>query len=137
MVEEPLKFVEQDRRQLDTPATAYLNGSRPKQLHFEMIGDFVDIHELEWPAIRGGLQSELYGEHDPIPVEASDLADVVAAKPSDQVTSKLSWSISTDEELARLMFSLMLIPPPMRMRRGFGNPRVRSRTRPFCHESRS
>jgi hypothetical protein len=92
---------------------ATLLGSNPKpprwgdlqrHLHFGMMGDLVDILEHDWPAVKEGLESELYGDHDPVPVDVVDLADLVAARPTGPVTSKLSWSNLSDEDFERLMF---------------------------------
>jgi Restriction endonuclease len=97
-----------------------LLGSNPKpprwtdlqrHLHFGMRGDLMDIHEHDWPAVKRGLLFELYGEHDPVPVDVADLADIVAARPSGHVTSKLTWSNLSDEEFERLMFSLIADTP--------------------------
>jgi hypothetical protein len=72
----------------DVSEVTTLLGSNPKpprwtdlqrHLHFGMMGDLVDIHEYDWPAVKRGLLSELYGEHDPLPVEVEDLAEIVAA----------------------------------------------------------
>jgi hypothetical protein len=97
-----------------------LLGSNPKpprwtdlqrHLHFAMISDLVDIHQHDWPAVKRGLLSELYGEQDPVPVDVADLADIVAARPTGHVTSKLAWSNLSDEEFERLMFALIADTP--------------------------
>ena len=50
-----------------------------------MMGDFIDIHKHDWPAVRAGLKSGLYGEHDPVPVDVDDLSEIVAARPLGRV----------------------------------------------------
>src|SRR5262249_4435642 len=104
---------------------ATLLGSNPKpprwsdlqrHLHFSMMGDLIDIIRHDWPAVKGGLEAELYGEHDPVPVDVGDLADLVAARPTGPVTSKLAWSNLSDEDFERLMFCLILET------RGYENP---------------
>src|SRR5260370_13198744 len=95
---------------------ATLLGSNPKppgwgtlmrHLHFGQMADLSDIHRTDWPAVKGGLRVGIYGEHDPVPVGVTDLEDIVAARPQGPVTSKLHWSVLTDEEFERLMFSLI------------------------------
>jgi Restriction endonuclease len=102
-----------------------LLGSSPKpprwsdlnrHLHFGMMNDLMDILEHDWPAVKDGLESELYGDHDPIPVDLADLGDLVAARPTGPVTSKLSWSNLNDEDFERLMFCLISETP------GYENP---------------
>lgn len=104
---------------------ATLLGSNPKpsrwgdlqrHLHFGMTGDLVDILEHDWPAVKEGLESALYGDHDPIPVDIADLADLVAARPTGHVTSRLTWSNLTDENFERLIFCLISETP------GYENP---------------
>lgn len=82
-------------------------GDLQRHLHFGMVGDLVDILEHDWPAVQDGLKSELYGEHDPVPVDVTDLADLVAARPTGRVTSQLTWSNLTDEDFERLIFNLI------------------------------
>jgi hypothetical protein len=81
-----------------------------------MVGDLVDILDHDWPAVQEGLRSELYGEHDPVPVDVIDLADLVAARPTGHVTSQLAWSNLTDENFERLIFNLISETP------GYENP---------------
>jgi hypothetical protein len=104
---------------------ATLLGSNPKpprwgdlqrHLHFGMMGDLVDIHKHDWPAVKEGLRSDLYGEHDPIPVDVVDLDDLIAARPTGPVTSKLAWSVLSDEDFERLMFCMISETP------GYENP---------------
>jgi hypothetical protein len=91
-------------------------GTLMRHLHFGQMADLSDIHKVDWPAVKGGLRIGIYGEHDPVPVGVADLADIVAARPQGPVTSKLNWSVLTDEEFERLMFSLIGETP------GYENP---------------
>jgi hypothetical protein len=108
-----------------------LLGSNPKpprwtdlqrHLYFAVRRDLTDIHEQDWPAVKRGILSELYGEHDPVPVDVADLADIVAARPSGRVTSKLIWSNLSDEEFERLMLSLIADTPSYENPSGFSKP---------------
>ena len=98
-------------------------GSRPtrwsdlqRHLHFGMVGDLADILRLDWPAVKRSLTSELYGQHDPVPVTCDDLSEIVAAKPTGPVTTRLDWQGLTDDEFERLVF-LMISETP-----GYENP---------------
>lgn len=94
-----------------------------RHLHFGKMGDLSDIGEHDWPAVKGGLLAELYGEHDPVPVDVADLGDVIAARPSGRVTSKLNWASLDEEAFERLMFSLIVDTP------GYENPQWLQQTR--------
>lgn len=78
-----------------------------RHLYFGMFGDLVDIIERDWPAVKQGLQSNLYGEHDPVPVGVEDLSETVASRPQGPVTSKLAWTVLSDEDFERMMFVLI------------------------------
>lgn len=88
-----------------------------RHLHFGMAQDLLDIHSLDWPAVRTQVTQSLYGEHDPLPVGVADLADVVAKHPAGAVPTKLQWSVLTDEDFERLIFVLIAGTP------GYENPR--------------
>lgn len=74
---------------------------------FGMVCDFEDIQNRDWPAVRPALQQNLYGDDEALPVETSDLAELIAAKPRGPVTAKLKWSNLSDEDFERLIFSLI------------------------------
>lgn len=78
-----------------------------RHLHFGMVGDLIDVQKLDWPAIKPLLVSALYGEDDPLPVDVSDLSDLVAARPAGPVTTQLDWSVLSDEAFERLLFVLI------------------------------
>jgi len=82
-------------------------GDLQRHLHFAMVGDLADILKFDWPAVKKSLASELYGQHDPIPVTANDLADVVATRPAGPVTTRLAWEALSDEDFERLVFLLI------------------------------
>ena len=98
-------------------------GSRPtrwsdlqRHLHFGVQGDLSDILMLDWPAVKKSLTSQLYGQHDPVPVTADDLGEIVAAGPTGPVTARLDWQALTDEDFERLVFLLISEAP------GYENP---------------
>jgi hypothetical protein len=74
------------------------------------IGQGVDLHDiarLDWPSVRKEIEANLYSELEPLPVAAGNLADLVRAKPSGPVTTKLNWSAISDEEFERLLFNIV------------------------------
>lgn len=90
------------------------SGERPlrwkdlqRHIHFAKVQDLCDIRDHDWPEIKTGLQSIVYHEHDPLPVDVADLGEVAASKPRGAVPSKLDWSSLTDEEFERLIFMLI------------------------------
>lgn len=87
-----------------------------EHLHWAQLPDFSDIYQKDWPTVKVGLRVGVYGDHDPVPVGVADLEDIVAARPQGPVTSRLNWSVLTDEEFERLMFSLIGETP------GYENP---------------
>ena len=78
-----------------------------RHLAFSAPVDLYDIVVHDWPTIKGGLVTSLYGPTEPIPVETLDLADIVRAKPSGKVATALKWEVLTDEDFERLMFLLL------------------------------
>jgi hypothetical protein len=82
-------------------------GDLHRHIHFGMVGDFLDIQRYDWPAAKESLRAAFYTEHDPLPLQVSDLAEIVALKPNGSVTPKLEWSSLTDEDFERLIFSLI------------------------------
>ena len=78
-----------------------------RHLHFGMVGDLSDIVRLDWPAVSKSLREDLYGEHDPVPVSAGDLGEIVAQRPVGPVSKELNWSFLNDEDFERLVFLLI------------------------------
>lgn len=74
---------------------------------FAMVCDFEDIQSRDWPTVKPALEKNLYGDDEALPVEAADLANLVASRPRGPVTAKLKWSNLTDENFERLIFSLI------------------------------
>jgi hypothetical protein len=89
------------------------------------IGQGVDLHDiarLDWPSVRAELQENLYSELEPLPVQVSNIASLVQAKPSGPVTTKLNWEAITAEDFERLLFNLMADAG------GYANPQMLMRT---------
>lgn len=93
-----------------------------RHLHFAMVGDLADIEEYNWPAVKEGLRKGLYGVYEALPVAATDLADLVAAKPTGPVITALEWENIDADAFERLVFSLISQVP------GYENPEWLMRT---------
>ncbi|MFT0893077.1 restriction endonuclease [Pseudochelatococcus sp. G4_1912] len=78
-----------------------------RHLKFAECQDLHDIEQFDWPNVKRGLEQGLYGENEPLPVSAIDLADLVAAKPRGPVTVQLQWSNLTADGFERLLFTLI------------------------------
>lgn len=78
-----------------------------RHLHFAMVGDLGDIEEHDWPAVKEGLRKGLYGSNEALPVAVTDLADLVAAKPTGPIITALKWENIDADTFERLIFSLI------------------------------
>lgn len=93
-----------------------------RHLHYGTAGDFYDIEQSDWPKVKEGLRSGLYGINEPLPVQVEDLAELVSAKPRGPVTTELRWSRLDAEGFERLIFALIGAEP------GYENPEWLMRT---------
>ena len=100
-----------------------------RHLHFSMVNDLSDIIQFDWPAVSKSLRDQLYGDHDPAPVAAEDLSEIVALPPAGPATSRLDWNVLNDEDFERLMFNSSQMNRPTRIRSGFRRPAPRTEGR--------
>lgn len=99
---------------------------RDFRLHLLSFGQGADLNDIEqhdWPAVKDGLRKDLYGVNEPLPVDVSDLSDVLAARPRGAVTTALQWNKLDDDGFERLLFALISSEP------GYENPEWLMRTR--------
>ncbi len=94
-----------------------------RHLTFGQGGDLQDIEELDWPRVKEGLRKGLYGVKEPLPIDVSDLADLVTAKPRGPIITALRWSNLNDDGFERLIFALISDEA------GYENPEWLMRTR--------
>ena len=78
-----------------------------RHLGFGQNHDLRDIKGLDWPTIRPALAEGLYGEDQPLPVPVEDLGDLVAARATDSVPTRLHWEGLSSEEFERVIFALI------------------------------
>ena len=90
------------------------SGARPDQWNMFMqeleTQESESVHDMAnrvWPDIKRFLEDGLYGDYDPVPVEADDLNEVLNASPTGHVSNKLNWSVLSDEDFERLIFNLL------------------------------
>ncbi|MBU2603406.1 MAG: restriction endonuclease [Actinobacteria bacterium] len=82
-------------------------GDLLRHLHFGLYCDVRDVMDTDWPAVKAGLRSSLYGETEPVPVQVTDLSELVNAKPGGPVASRLNWVALSEEDFERLVFALI------------------------------
>lgn len=82
-------------------------GNLRRHLGFGQASDLYDIENHDWPNVRAELRKGLYGVNEPVPVEAVDLADLVASKPRGPITIALDWKKLDDDGFERLIFALI------------------------------
>jgi hypothetical protein len=77
-------------------------------------GQGVDLHDIartDWPLVRTSIEQDMYGDHDPLPVDTGDLAELVAARPVGPVSTALDWQRLSDEDFERLVFNIISSAP--------------------------
>jgi len=88
------------------PGKARWNDLR-RHLSFQHPVDLSDIAVMDWPSVREEVQLSLYGDREPLPVAVDDLADLVKARPTGAVTSRLDWARIDAEDFEGLVFELV------------------------------
>lgn len=97
-------------------------GDLKRHLYFHMVQDLFDIRALDWPEVKAGISTALYGDDDPLPINVSDLGELVASKPEGDVVTGLAWEALADDGFERLIFTLISRTP------GYENPQWLTRT---------
>jgi hypothetical protein len=73
-------------------------------------GQGVDLHDIvehDWPSMLIDINESLYTDTEPMPVNVTDLAVLVDARPTGRVSTKLNWDDLDDEGFERLVFNLI------------------------------
>lgn len=78
-----------------------------RHLHFGTDVDLHDIITMDWPSVRAEIEEYLYDDNEPLPVTVDDLGEMVRARPTGPVSTKLTWSNLTDEDFESLVFELV------------------------------
>ncbi len=78
-----------------------------RHLAFAQGCDLHDIADHDWPSVLEDIQSALYDQFEPIPVQVDDLAELAATRPRGAVSTKLAWNVLDDEAFERLLFNII------------------------------
>ena len=78
-----------------------------RHLSFGESVDLDDILDTDWPSVKGNLESFIYDEFEPMPVEVDDLGALVSARPRGPVTTALEWGRLDADAFERLLFELI------------------------------
>ncbi|CAM4361199.1 restriction endonuclease [Nocardia ninae] len=78
-----------------------------RHMRFAQGHDLHDIANMDWPSVREDIQAGLYSELEPLPMELEDLSELVRAKPTGAVTTKLNWSAISADDFERLLFNIV------------------------------
>lgn len=98
-------------------------GDLARHFHFALGVDLHDIADSDWPSVRPDIENALYGQLEPLPVDAEDLAELVATRPAGPVSTALMWSALDDDSFERLVFNILQDAA------GYENPRWLMKTR--------
>jgi hypothetical protein len=98
-------------------------GTLNRHLGFAQGTDLHDIVERDWPAAKADIENALYGELEPLPIEADDLGLLAKTQPEGAVTTALNWEGLSDDDFERLIYNLFTNAA------GYENPKWLMKTR--------
>lgn len=78
-----------------------------RHLHFGQSNDLSDIVTMDWPSVRGEVETSLYDDTEPLPIEVDDLGDLARAQPTGPVRARLEWPNLSPERFESLIFDLI------------------------------
>ncbi|MGH9192681.1 MAG: restriction endonuclease [Acidimicrobiales bacterium] len=67
----------------------------------------MDILDMDWPSVRAEVDTCLYDDLEPLPVNVDDLGELANARPQGPVSTALDWDSLTAQEFERLVFELV------------------------------
>jgi hypothetical protein len=82
-------------------------GDLQRHLYFGLVGDLVDILNVDWPKVKAGLSAGLYDENEPVPVDVEDLGQLASSRPTGSIATRLKWELLDAEGFERLLFALI------------------------------
>jgi hypothetical protein len=88
------------------PRRARWNDLR-RHLSFAQPVDLNDIVNHDWPSVRDQIETALYDDREPLPVDVVDLGDLVRARPTGPVSTRLDWSVLSADQFEALVFDLI------------------------------
>lgn len=77
-----------------------------RHLRFAQSNDLSDIVSMDWPSVKAEVEAALYDDREPLPVAVDDLGELVRARPSGPVSTRLPWNRLSDEHFEALIYDL-------------------------------
>ncbi|MCZ7538137.1 MAG: hypothetical protein M5T61_20840 [Acidimicrobiia bacterium] len=62
---------------------------------------------MDWPSVKDEVEASLYDDREPIPVAVDDLGELVRARPTGPVSTRLDWKRLADDDFEGLVFALV------------------------------
>ncbi|MFD5424455.1 restriction endonuclease [Streptomyces sp. NPDC127084] len=78
-----------------------------RHMRFSQGHDWHDIVELDWPAVRAGIEAKAVGDSDPLPVPDIDLGHAASGSLTGAATLALPWDRLDDDGFERLLYDLL------------------------------
>jgi hypothetical protein len=78
-----------------------------RHMRFSQGHDWHDIVELDWPAVRAGIEAKSLGDSDPLPVPDIDLGQAASGNLTGAATLALPWGRLSDDGFERLLYDLL------------------------------
>lgn len=82
-------------------------GNFKRHVRFACRNDLDDIEKYDWPFVRKKIESALYGDDEPVPVDVLDLSSLIAAETNGEVITSLQWQNIDAAEFERLIYTLV------------------------------
>lgn len=78
-----------------------------RHLSFAESTDLKDIKQLDWPSVREEIETGLYSDHEPIPIDANDLGIIARSQPEGSVSTRLCWESLSDRDFEAAIYELI------------------------------
>ena len=79
-----------------------------RPLHFATPRDLYDIVKLDWPSVKAELSLSLYGEFEPIPIQAEDLGGIeLSSRIQTPVATRIDWGSLSDHQFEAVIFAVI------------------------------
>lgn len=78
-----------------------------RHLSFAEPHDLKDIVILDWPSVKAEVNEGLYADREPVPVNVDDIGELIRARPTGRVSTRLQWDRLSAEDFERLLFELV------------------------------
>lgn len=78
-----------------------------RHLSWAQAGDLDRIVAEDWPSVRSDIEIGMFLEHEPLPIDVTDLSQLSGLNPKTPVALKLEWNRLNEEGFERLIFNLI------------------------------